>query len=177
MEEWLRSKKREVKKKDGEDEDEMFKNPTPANFEARKKISAMNKAPLEDGIKQRLAEAGTRADVKAILEEVKARRTADEVGENKNEVDDKPAKRAKTKPTKEKKATPAKKKNAKSAPTPSLSDVDEEDDEDLSMPDLSNEERDEVDRKIMTAAPTKISGRSRESEGKEDELCRSRCGE
>lgn len=42
MEEWLRPKKREAKKKVGESEDEMFRNPTPANFAARKAIEAEN---------------------------------------------------------------------------------------------------------------------------------------
>ncbi|TVY71252.1 UV-damage endonuclease, partial [Lachnellula suecica] len=55
MEEWLRPKKREVKKKGGvDDEEEMFRNPTPANFAARKAVTARNKAPLSDEVKERL---------------------------------------------------------------------------------------------------------------------------
>ncbi|KUJ20688.1 UV-endonuclease UvdE [Mollisia scopiformis] len=165
MEEWLRPKRREVKKKGGEDEAEMFKNPTPANFEARKKITAKNKAPLDDEVKDKLEEANNLADVKAIIDEMKARRAAEEEGEDDGE---KSAKKTKSTPAKEKKApgsvkkaTPAKKKNAKNVPTPSLSNVDEEeDDEDLSMVDLSDGEEDELDRKIMAAAPTSVSGRS-----------------
>ncbi|KAE8453650.1 UV-damage endonuclease [Mollisiaceae sp. DMI_Dod_QoI] len=167
MEEWLRPKKREVKKKSVEDEDEMFKNPTPANFEARKKITARNKAPLEDDVKEKLREASSLADVRAILDELKAKHLAEEEVENEKESDEKPAKKAKSTSAKEKKAPgsskkapPARKKNAKNDPTPSLSNMDEEEDEDLSMPDQSNDDGDELDKKIIAAASAKSSGRS-----------------
>jgi UV DNA damage endonuclease len=167
MEEWLRPKKREVKKKGGEDEEEMFKHPTPANFEARKKITARNKAPLEADIKDKLREANSIAEVKAILEDLKAKPAEEDEVDNEKDVQTS-AKKARLTPTpaKEKKHAPkknstaTKKKNAKSVPTPSFSNMDEEEDDgDLSMPDLSNKEDDEVDRKIM-AAPPKVSGRS-----------------
>lgn len=164
MEEWLRPKKREVKKKAGEDEEEMFKNPTPANFAARKAVTAKKKAPLSDDVKEKLKEAVSLADVQNILDEVKAERLAEEGAGGGEE--EKPASQ-KAKPTPAKKSTPAKKfqlakKNtAHSVPTPSVSNMDEEDDEDLSMPDLSAED-DEFDKKTAkTAAPARQSGRAR----------------
>jgi UV DNA damage endonuclease len=72
MEEWLRPKKREVKKKGGEDEEEIFKNPTPANFAARKAITERNKAPLSEEIQEKLKEASSVADIQKVLEEIKA---------------------------------------------------------------------------------------------------------
>src|SRR6185437_13869137 len=97
------------------DEEEMFENPTPANFDARKKITARNKAPLNDDIKERLKEASSFSDVKAILGELKAKQAAEE--EPENDKDEKLAKKSKSTPAKEKKArgatkktTPAKKK-------------------------------------------------------------------
>ena len=160
MEEWLRPKKREVKKKGGEDEEAMFRNPTPANFAARKAISARNKAPLGDEVKEKLREATSLADVQRILEEVKAERFA-EAGVV--DEDAEPAKKAKTMPAKKtpvKKATPAKK--AKAIPTPSISNMDDED-EDLSMPDLSAEDEDGLGEKkpMRAAAPARQSGRAR----------------
>jgi UV DNA damage endonuclease len=76
MEEWLRPKKREVKKKSGEDEEDIFKNPTPANFEARRKATARNKEPLDREVKERLREAGCVADVQRILDGIKEARIA-----------------------------------------------------------------------------------------------------
>jgi UV DNA damage endonuclease len=71
MEEWLRPKKREVKKKGGEDEEEIFKNPTPGNFAARKAITG-NKAPLSEEVQEKLREAASVADIQKLLEEIKA---------------------------------------------------------------------------------------------------------
>ncbi|CAG8975102.1 hypothetical protein HYALB_00008942 [Hymenoscyphus albidus] len=113
MEEWLRPKKREVKKKNGVDEEEMFKNPTPANFTARKAIQARDAAPLSEEVKTQLQEANCLRDIKKTLDGVKAG-----MAENENEEVD----------LKEtvKKPTPAQKKGArKRAPTPSTSDTDE----------------------------------------------------
>ncbi|CAG8959668.1 hypothetical protein HYFRA_00001572 [Hymenoscyphus fraxineus] len=113
MEEWLRPKKREVKKKNGVDEEEMFKNPTPANFAARRAIQARDSAPLSEEVKAQLQEANCLRDIKKILDVVKAG-----MAENEDEEVD----------LKEtvKKSTPAKKKGArKRAPTPSTSGTDE----------------------------------------------------
>jgi UV DNA damage endonuclease len=162
MEEWLRPKKREVKKKGADDEEEMFKNPTPANFAARKAVTARNKAPLSDDVKEKLKEATSFADVQKILDEVKAERLAEEGA---GEDEEKPAsQKARSTPTKKskpaKKSASTKKNTAKSVPTPSVSNMDEEDDEDLSMPDLSAE--DELDNKtVKAAAPARQSGRGR----------------
>jgi UV DNA damage endonuclease len=76
------------------------------------------------------------------------KQAAEEASENKREEDAKPsAKKPKTTPTNKTNATrkslPATKK-AKIVPTPSLSNIDDEDEEDLSMPDLSAEEGDNV---------------------------------
>jgi UV DNA damage endonuclease len=57
MEEWLRPKKREIKK-GGENEEEMFKNPTLAYFEVREKIMARNKEPFSGEVRGELREAG-----------------------------------------------------------------------------------------------------------------------
>jgi UV DNA damage endonuclease len=164
MEEWLRPKKREAKKK-GDDEEEMFKNPTPANFAARKAATARNRAPLRDDVKEKLKEAVSFSDVQKILEEVKAERLAEEGG---GEDEEKPASQ-KAKSTPAKKSTPAekpalaKKNTAKNVPTSIVSNMDEEDDEDLSMPDLSAEDE-ELDKKTAKAgAPGRQSGRARGS--------------
>jgi UV DNA damage endonuclease len=141
MEEWLRPKKREVKKKGGEDEEDIFKNPTPANFAARKAITARNKAPLSKSIKEKLSSAGSVADLQAILNEVKAAAPADD-----GEEQEKPLKKAPAK-----KATPAKNKTAKAVPTPSISNMDDED-EDLSMPDLSADD-DEMGKAATVVQP------------------------
>ncbi|TVY27326.1 UV-damage endonuclease [Lachnellula hyalina] len=164
MEEWLRPKKREIKKKGGEDEEAIFRNPTPANFAARKAITARNKAPLSDEIKGKLKEATSVADVQGILEDMKAARFAEAavVDEDSEPV----IKKAKTKSTKSapsKKAGPGKK--AKATPTPSVSnmdDEDEDDDDDLSMPDLSADDENGTKKKTMRAAvPARQSGRAR----------------
>ncbi|KAG9239424.1 hypothetical protein BJ875DRAFT_538652 [Amylocarpus encephaloides] len=54
--EWLSPKKREVKKRSVEGDDEMFNTPTPANFAVRKAVETRNKAPLDDEIKEKLEE-------------------------------------------------------------------------------------------------------------------------
>lgn len=157
MEEWLRPKKRETKKKAGDDEEQMFKNPTPANFAARKAISARNKEPLGDEMKTKLHEAANLADVQRFLDEIKAQRVA---GTEAMEDEDGRSVAKKRKATPKKAATP-KKPTAKVVPTPSISNLeDEEDDDDLSMPDLSaSDDDDAVDRKIREAAITAVPAR------------------
>lgn len=145
MEEWLRPKKREIKKKDagaGEDEDEIMNNPTPANFAKRREITARDRAPFSDEMIERVKEATCTADLKKILEEMKEAAAAaakddndgvKKEGEKNNTVAPKKAANGK-------KATPAKKKTSKVLSTPNLGDLEEdtaEDDGDLSMPDLS----------------------------------------
>ena len=56
MEEWLRPKKREVKKKGGNGEEEVLRNPTPVDFAARKAVEAKNKAPLSEEVREKLTE-------------------------------------------------------------------------------------------------------------------------
>ena len=164
MEDWLRPKKREVKKK-GEDEEEMFKNPTPANFAARKAVTAMRKAPLGEEAKEKLQDANSVADIQAILDEIKAASVVHEAHDDGGEEDVKPAKK-KAKSTAAKKVTPAQKKTPKNVPTPSLSNMDDDDDdeEDLSMPDLSASSADEprkANKRIKSAAPGRQSARAR----------------
>lgn len=151
MEEWLRPKKREVKKKGAVevDEDEMFRNPTPANFAARKAITERNNKALDDDVKARLNEASSLADVKRLLEDIREKR-AEEEGNG----DGTPAKKAKT----TKKATP-KKKVVKREATPVMEDGGDEEDEDLSMPDLSEDDGDVGDFK-RPALPERKSQRS-----------------
>jgi len=62
MEEWLRPKKREIKK-GGENEEEMFKNPTPAYFEVREKIMARNMEPFGGEVRGKFEGGGCVADV------------------------------------------------------------------------------------------------------------------
>jgi UV DNA damage endonuclease len=167
MEEWLRPKKREIKKKGGAvDEDEMFKNPTPANFAARKAVEVRNKAPLSEEYKERLVEAGSVADVKKILEEIKAANAPDEEEEKpKGKGKGIPAKKA----TPGKKTTPAPRKKTKGVMTPSVSNEGEdevEEDEDESMLELSDGEGDELTAVKAThgkgrAAPARQSGRAK----------------
>ncbi|KAN0117646.1 UV-endonuclease UvdE [Hyaloscypha variabilis] len=137
MEEWLRPKKREVRRKGGEDEDEMFKNPTPGNFETRKRVVARNREPFGEEIKESLGEARCVADVQSILQKIREERTVAKGGEvEENSPKD-------IKKGRGVKKTPAmKKKSGKNDPTSRVqSKLEEEDEnEDLSMPDLSEEE-------------------------------------
>ncbi|KAH8665902.1 UV-endonuclease UvdE-domain-containing protein [Tricladium varicosporioides] len=166
MEEWLRPKKREVKGKNTEDEQEIFRDPTPANFAARRAIMERNRAALSDEVKEKLREARSVADLQRILDEVRAERAAAEPEDGGG--DGLLKKRVKTIPAKKgkgmvvKRAVPAKRKG-KGPRTPSLSNLDEE--EDLSMPDLSAEGEDgpsDVKRNLAkAAAPARQSGRAR----------------
>ena len=70
----------------------MFRNPTPANFAARKAIEARNREPLDDETKEKLKEAKNITEVQRLLDEVKAQRVGAEDGEVGEE---KPAKKAK----------------------------------------------------------------------------------
>ncbi|TVY35202.1 UV-damage endonuclease [Lachnellula subtilissima] len=161
MEEWLRPKKREIKKKGSEDEEAIFRNPTPGNFAARKAITARNKAPLSDEIKEKLKDATSVADVQGILEDVKAASFAEAaVVDEDAEPVSKKAKPTSAKNTPAKKAAPGKK--VKDTPTPSVSNVDDEDeDDDLSMPDLSADDENGTKKKTRAAAPARQSGRAR----------------
>jgi UV DNA damage endonuclease len=145
MEEWLRPKKREVKKKGAEDEDEaeMFKNPTPMNFEARKKITARNKELLGEEVRERLREAACVHDVQKILEDVrKEKGAADGVEEEQSAL------KKGRKDGSGKKMSIPKKKSVKNVGRSRVEPVEEEDeDEELSMPDLS-----EGDGKAKAAA-------------------------
>jgi UV DNA damage endonuclease len=69
MDEWLRPKKREVKKKIDEDD---LSVPTPYNFPARLALKKKKMAPLEDEARQKLVEAKNIADMETLLEELKA---------------------------------------------------------------------------------------------------------
>jgi UV DNA damage endonuclease len=153
MEEWLRPKKREVKKKGGGVDEEMFRNPTPANFEARKAITARNKEPLNAEMKERLEKAGNVADVLKFLEDIKMERS------NREEEEEKPAKKAKATT---KRAAPAKKKTAKRVRTPSVSmkDEDEDEEQDLSMPEFSADEEVSTEANAVKAVPARQSGRA-----------------
>ena len=145
MEEWLRPKKREVKKKAAEDEVDMFRNPTPANFEARKAIIARNKLTLDEDFKEKLTDAKCVADVEKVLEEIKFRMQVTEEGPI-QEANARAAKKPKTTSGKgamvPSKPTSLKmKKGASIPPTQRPSKMEEEDDEEvLSTPDLSADE-------------------------------------
>ncbi|CAL3968882.1 unnamed protein product [Diplocarpon coronariae] len=151
QEEWLRPKKRELRKK-GDDDEEMFRNPTPANFAARKAVMERNRKPFSEEMKARMREAGSVADVKRLLEEIREQEL-EQAGAEENTTAT-PARKART---------PAKKpalkvKIAAELPTPSISNMDEDDESDeLSLPDISEE--DEVKPILKRAAPSRVSGR------------------
>ncbi|KAH7380942.1 UV-endonuclease UvdE-domain-containing protein [Cadophora sp. MPI-SDFR-AT-0126] len=150
MEEWLRPKKREVGKKNKVgDEEEMFRNPTPANFKARQEITKRNRKPLGEEYKAKLAEAKSVEDVKRVLDEIKEQEVAAEDEEGQKATPAAKVKNEKTAAasTPSKKATPKPKlsaksstKKAKSVPTPSVSNLDDEESEELSLPELSDED-------------------------------------
>jgi UV DNA damage endonuclease len=109
MEEWLRPKKREVKKRE-ENEEEMLNNPTPMNFAARKAVIARNNRPFGDEVREKLREVNCISDVKKILDELKeVHAKVEEEGEDEGKAS---SKKAKVVPTKKqavgKRATPAK---------------------------------------------------------------------
>ncbi|KAK0122674.1 UV-damage endonuclease [Cadophora gregata f. sp. sojae] len=176
MEEWLRPKKREMAKKNkGGDEEEMFRNPTPANFKARQEITKRNRKPLSEEVKEKLAEAKNVEDVKKVLDELKEQEGAAVDAEGENATPAVKAKNTKTVPaisTPNKKSTPKQKsvtksstKKAKGVPTPSVSNLDDEESEDLSLPELSDDDESEGEqlRKPMLkrAASSRQNGRAR----------------
>jgi UV DNA damage endonuclease len=136
MEEWLRPKKREVKKKAAEDEETMFKNPTPANFAARKAITARNRAPLSEDMRTKLGNANSVEDVQKLLGDAAQTMTAAGEGVEMGNI---AAANKRSNPATQK---VSKRKVVKDISTPALSDI--EDDEELSMPDLSTGEDDEA---------------------------------
>ena len=178
MEEWLRPKKREVGKKNNgaADEEEMFRNPTPANFKARQETTKRNRKPLSEEYKVKLAEAKSVEDVRRVLDEIKELEVAAENAEGEKAT---PA--VKTKGGKAtaaaapiKKATPKPKsaaksstKKAKSVPTPSVSNMDDdEESEELSLPELSDEydsvEEEKAKKPVLKrAASSRQSGRAK----------------
>lgn len=157
MEEWLRPKKREVKKKEtsGDEElEQMMRNPTPANFEARRKAQAAAKSTLlSEDTKKRLQTVSSVADIQILLDELK-----DSMGNDKTTD----VKVEKEKKATAKRAAAPKKRTAKSVPTPSVSTPDEEEDEDESMPDLSDEAEAADEKPVRTRLPpSRASGRAR----------------
>jgi UV DNA damage endonuclease len=58
----------------------MFKNPTPGNFEARKRVTKRNRELFGEEVRERLREARCVADVQKILEKIKEQRIAAEEG-------------------------------------------------------------------------------------------------
>lgn len=171
MEEWLRPRKREIKKKGGVDEEEMFRNPTPANFAARKEVMARHKKPFPEDVREKMREANNVADVMRILEELKERE-ADQEGPE-NEVESRTQTPAKNKKGKAATATPAK-KAAPPAKKPAArvkkekgvsgsgASNEEDDDSELSLPDISEEEEEEEEKKpvLKKAASSRQSGRA-----------------
>ncbi|RDW66427.1 putative UV-endonuclease UVE-1 [Coleophoma cylindrospora] len=156
MEEWLRPKKREIKKKEqGADEnlEEMMRNPTPANFEARKKAQAAAKSNLllPEDVKKRLKTVSSTADIQALLDEMKNLTGNEKSSDIKIEN---------SKKTPAKKVPAPKKRTARSVPTPSVSTPDEEEDVDESMLDLSDDEADEKPLRPKIP-PSRASGRAK----------------
>ena len=137
MEEWLRPKKREVKKKAGA-EDETAS--TPANFQARLAATKRARKPVSNDFRERIVAATTIGDLENLVYEIK---TAAAEEEEKEDI--KPA----AKKAVPKKA-PVKRSKVKNVPTPSETD---HEDEDLSMPDLSDERDIPVNKRKAQAPP------------------------
>ncbi|PVH83209.1 UV-endonuclease UvdE [Cadophora sp. DSE1049] len=174
MEEWLRPKKREVGKKNKVGDEEMFRNPTPANFKARQEITKRNRMPLNEEYKGKLADAKSVEDVKRVLDEIKEQEVAVEDAEGEKANPAAKVKNAKTAAaaTPSKKATPSSKpkstaksstKKSKGAPTPSLSNMDDEESEELSLPELSDEDE-SAEEERMKKPVLKRAASSRQSE-------------
>ncbi|PBP19016.1 UV-endonuclease UVE-1 [Diplocarpon rosae] len=152
QEEWLRPRKREVKKK-GADDEELFKNPTPANFAARKAVMERNRKPFSEEVKGRLMEAGSVADVKRLLEEI-TEQELDQAGAEEEKTTASPIKKAQS-PAK--KAAP-KVRKAKEVSAPYISNMGEDSEsEELSLPEISEEEEEKP--ALTQAVPSRVSGR------------------
>ncbi|KAK2626169.1 hypothetical protein QTJ16_004431 [Diplocarpon rosae] len=152
QEEWLRPRKREVKKK-GADDEELFKNPTPANFAARKAVMERNRKPFSEEVKGRLMEAGSVADVKRLLEEI-TEQELDQAGAEEEKTTASPIKKAQS-PAK--KAAP-KVRKAKEVSAPCTSNMGEDSEsEELSLPEISEEEEEKP--ALTQAVPSRVSGR------------------
>ncbi|KAG9248768.1 UV-endonuclease UvdE-domain-containing protein [Calycina marina] len=166
MEEWLRPKKREIKKKGGEEED-IFKNPTPANFAQRRATQKKRSAPFSKEVKGRIWASNNMTEIQAIIDEIRAADTVkDEGSGDEGDVKAAPKKRATPVET----ASP-KKKAAKADPGVKIEDGSEEEDDDLKMPDLSAEES--KSNGVVEAAPSRQSGRvkgARKSYAEEEEV-------
>jgi UV DNA damage endonuclease len=136
MEEWLRPKKREVRKKGVPDED--LSVPTPYNFIARMEISKREKAPLDVELVEKIREAKTFGELKKLVDAVKERNTEEALELN--------AKASEEKKKTPKKAPAPKKRKAKS---PSLEPEaeEEEDESELSELEDSGSEEEEVGAK------------------------------
>lgn len=154
MEEWLRPKKREIKKKGGDEDEDIFKNPTPANLDARRKIEGRRRKPLDDASKETLRKAGTLKEVMDWMEEVKHLHSLEE---SDGAVEEKKAKVTK-------KATPAKKiAKTKLAVKEEEEETEGDEDEDLSM-DLSAEETPaKKSNSKAKARPARQSGREKKA--------------
>jgi UV DNA damage endonuclease len=96
MEEWLRPKKREIKKKSGheENDDTICKDPTFEDLALGKAIHTYEGEYLSDQMKERLGEANYLVDILKLLEEIKVARGANLVEEIWEDSSDKLAKKA-----------------------------------------------------------------------------------
>lgn len=156
MEEWLRPKKREVKKKDDGAKDPQTEDssiPTPHNFAARLQAKKEAAVKIEGDLKARLANAMTVGDAQAVLDEMKASRSNTKV----------PDKALVKKATPAKKIKVSKLNMAKNVPTPSVSDIEDDEDE-LSLPDLSADEEEDEDvgppKTLVRAVPARVNRRA-----------------
>jgi len=78
MEEWLRPKKREGKKKDaGVPEPDHISTATPYNVAAGRELGIKERKPMDEALRERIKSAHSISDVQAILDEVKERNRAD----------------------------------------------------------------------------------------------------
>jgi UV DNA damage endonuclease len=145
MEEWLRPKKREVKKKDGIKEAGVddLSIPTPHNFVARMQLKNAAATKISDDIKKRLADIDTVGGIQILLDEINISlsKTKDPMSGNEG----KKRKPANKRVPARKKAALSTKNTAGNEPAYSMSDIEEEEEEEgeeegLNLSDLSSKE-------------------------------------
>lgn len=156
MEEWLRPKKREIKKKGtsgDKEEEEMFNNPTPANFEARKRITERKRMPFDEGVKEKLASANCLGDVMEVVDLVKnAQAKVDEKAEA-NGFADGPGNSSKKSTPAKKRAAPAPTKKVRKFKASTKND-DDDDDSDSLESFTTPDEDDNPTQRVSKAANT-----------------------
>lgn len=163
MEEWLRPKKREIKKKDtacNEGEDNAR---TPATFKDKLAVTLTKKTEVSKDSKEKLMWSTTIGEIERVLEEIKSAAAITVAADiekqlggptSSNPADGPAKKKAKTTPVKKGSG----KRTSKVVATPTASDAEDEDD--ISMPDLSADEVPNDATPVKAKAGARQSGRA-----------------